>query len=363
MDDETTDTTGTGTTGHTGDGADGDLLDGLPPGLREAIRPRRAAPPPDAPRGGLHHIGPRPPSYPPRPRGLPSARGGDLLAAVLPDTVLDGAEYGPLTVRAASVRGDSHRWQGECRQDALCVTRLGTSGVPGTSGADGADGADGQGLLLLAVADGVGSAPRSHRGSHAAVCLAAEHLDPVAGDLEAALRAQDAATFSGLVNKAVADAAGELRVLLGVPGAEYATTLRALLVPLDPHVAVRGFLAVGDGGLFRLRGEGWWDIGHPAVTPDGSGVIDTGTAALPDAYQRVVTWLLDPAEPGDVLVLCTDGFSGPLAGEARLRAFLAEQWGGTAPVPQPSDFLWQLQARVKSYDDDRTVVCLWEGVR
>ena len=347
-------------------GSDG-LLEGLPPEIQRAIvQPRDPAPPPEAPRGDPEYVG-RPPSYPPRPLGPPSVRDGDLLAAVLPDSVVDGAELGPLTVRAASVRGDSHRWRGECRQDALGVTRLGPAGDGGGAGAGRQDFAGTDALLLLAVADGVGSAPLSHRGSHAVVAGVARQLDGAAVELADALRAGDGARFHALADRAVAAAAAELRASADGPASAYATTFRALVVPLDPAVRVRGFLGVGDGGLFRLRDRGWWNLEHPATatpgTTPGTGVIDTGTAALPDAYQQVDARLLEPSEAGDVLVLCTDGFSGPLAGEKEFREHVAEQWGHTAGVPQPSDFLWHAQTRLKSYDDDRTVICLWEGIR
>ncbi|MEV7405971.1 protein phosphatase 2C domain-containing protein [Streptomyces sp. NPDC091267] len=297
--------------------------------------------------GEPRHSGKRPPSYAPVPQGLPSAGEGPA-AAVLPDIVVDGAAYGPLTVRAASVRGDSHRYLGEPRQDALCVTRIGT---PGTGE-----------MLLLAVADGVGSAARSHVGSNQVCRLATVYLDRVAQALLSALRADDLPAFTELADEAV----GRIAVLLAdlamhenqKPEA-YATTLRVLLVPLDPAVRTRGFLAVGDGGTALLRAGAW----HLDVTkeedPDGSGMIDTRTAALP-LTRTAVARLLAPAMPGDVLVLCTDGLSTPLAGDQEMRDFLRAAWGGGA-VPGPVDFLWQTQFRVKSYDDDRSAVVLWEG--
>nr|WSW68883.1 protein phosphatase 2C domain-containing protein [Streptomyces sp. NBC_00995] len=297
--------------------------------------------------GDPRHSGKRPPSYAPVPQGLRSA-GEDPAAAILPDIVVDGAAYGPLTVRAASVRGDSHRYLGEPRQDALCVTRIGRP--------------DSGELLMLAVADGVGSAARSHVGSNEVCRQAAVYLDRVAGDLLGALRSDDLPAFTARANEAV----GSIAVLLADlahregqhPPEAYATTLRILLVPLDPAVRTRGFMAVGDGGTALLRSGVW----HLDVTqeedPEASGMIDTRTAALPLA-RTAVTRLLGPASPGDVLVLSTDGLSTPLSGDQGMRDFLGGAWG-TGTVPGPADFLWQSQFRVKSYDDDRSVVVLWE---
>jgi serine/threonine protein phosphatase PrpC len=274
----------------------------------------------------------------------------DPSAALIPDMVVDGAAHEALTVRAASVRGDSHRYHAEPRQDSLAVTRIGEQGADE--------------LLLLAVADGVGSAARSHVGSQQACRLAALYLDTVAAELAAALREADPARFAGAADPALRHVATLLahqaRERGEDPGA-YSTTLRMLLVPLDPAVRVRGFLAVGDGGTALLR-DGRWYLGITDPDPhgdgEGAGMIDTRTAALPHSHRAQVQ-LIGPAQPGDVLVLCTDGLSTPLAGDAGMRDFLGRAWG-LGPVPAPADFLWQLQYRVKSYDDDRTAVVLWE---
>jgi serine/threonine protein phosphatase PrpC len=299
------------------------------------------------------YSGPKPPLYPPEPRGAPAVR-HDPTAALIPDMVVDGAAYGSLTVRAASVRGDSHRYQSEPRQDSVAVTRIGASGT-GT-GAPGPDE-----LLLLAVADGVGSAARSHIGSQEACRLVAMHLDAASADLAEALRAGDQNGFAALVEQAVRHVGTLLAHNARERGddpAAYATTLRALLVPLDPRISTRGFLAVGDGGTALLRG-GAWTLSLTDPEQDGDGMIDTRTAALPLSH-LVRTQFLGPVTPGDVLVLCTDGLSTALAGDGGMRDFLGSAWGA-GTVPGPADFLWQLQYRVKSYDDDRTAVVLWEG--
>ncbi|WP_432180208.1 protein phosphatase 2C domain-containing protein [Streptomyces sp. NBC_00063] len=317
----------------------------LPAPVQGAGGPARTASPVPA-LGAPAHSGPKAPSYPPVPQGLPAVT-GDLAAAVLPDIVLDGAAYPGLSVRAASVRGDSHRYAGEPRQDALCVTCIGGDEQGGE-------------LLMLAVADGVGSAPRSHVGSNEACRLAARYLDH-STSLHESIRTGDAERFqrtADAVVRQIGNLLGDLALQHSERPDAFATTLRILLVPLDPRIRTRGFLAVGDGGTALLR-RGYWhlDVVGDADGDQDSDVIDTRTAALPRA-RSAVTRLLH-AHAGDVLVLGTDGLSSPLAGDSGMRDFLAAAWNGDE-VPAPADFLWQFQYRVKSYDDDRTAVVLWE---
>ncbi|MFE0455463.1 protein phosphatase 2C domain-containing protein [Streptomyces sp. NPDC058914] len=262
-------------------------------------------------------------------------RSGDEFAAFTPTVLLDGAEVGRLTVRATSLRGDSHNWEGSCRQDAMTVTRVGPAEAE---------------LLLLAVADGVGSAKYSHIGSYRVTRQAALHLDREAENIHAALIAQDEGELRAIANKAIAGAVNELRM-----GQEHATTLHVLLVPTDARIRERAVFSVGDGGLFVLR-EGRWEQGNPV--DDGS-LLDTRTEALPHAYRSVKAKLLC-TEPGQVLLLGTDGITNPLTqNDPGFAQHLAHAWGGPE-VPSLSDFLWQAQTRAKSYDDDRTVICVWE---
>ncbi|MET9672495.1 protein phosphatase 2C domain-containing protein [Streptomyces sp. NPDC006482] len=318
--------------------------------VAEVVPPAQAPRPGPPALGVPAHSGRRPPSYPPVPQGRPRVS-DDPTAAVLPDIVLDGAAYPPLTVRAASVRGDSHRYHGEPRQDSLGVSLLGEPG-PGE-------------LLMLAVADGVGSASLSHVGSSSVCRWAAWALAHHAQELYEALAAGAAAHFAELATFVVERLADRLTLSAknrSHEPASYATTLRVLLVPRDPSVRTRGLLTVGDGGIALLR-DGRWDL-DPGGTAEekgaGDGVIDTRTAALP--LSRTAETRLLTTRPGDVLVLSTDGLSTPLAGESEMREFFGSAWGGGGSVPEPADFLWQFQYRVKSYDDDRTGAVLWEAL-
>ncbi|MEU1176878.1 protein phosphatase 2C domain-containing protein [Streptomyces sp. NPDC005820] len=362
--------------GHTAAAVDPDGLDahiaGLPYGVmaRETITRVPEAPVPPAPpapptpegpqpyaepeaeplRGVPAHVGNRPPSYPPHPLGRPSVRDTeDALAAFSPVVLLDGAHIGRLTVRAASVRGDSHNWEGSCRQDAMTVTRIGPPEAE---------------MLLLAVADGVGSAVYSHVGSYELSRRAAVFLDREAESIHAAVCARDENELRVLATKAVAGAAAELRAAWAQAAQhrprpyadqDYATTLHVLLIPTDPGIRDRVLCSVGDGGLFVLR-EGGWEHGDP---DDGAGLLDTRTEALPHAYRSVKATLVRTM-PGEVLLLGTDGITNPLTQkDPEFARRLAEAWGGPE-VPSLSDFLWQAQTRAKSYDDDRTVICVWE---
>ncbi|MEU1853247.1 protein phosphatase 2C domain-containing protein [Streptomyces sp. NPDC019990] len=301
-------------------------------------------------RGVPAHVGDRPPTYPPHPLGRPSVRDGDPFAPFSPVVLLDGAQIGRLTVRAASVRGDSHNWEGSCRQDAMAVTRIGPPEAE---------------LLLLAVADGVGSALYSHVGSYQFSRLAAVYLDREAESIHAALCARDEGELRVLATKAVAGAAAELRsgwarAAQHQPRAyadqDYATTLHVLLIPTDAGIRDRVLFSVGDGGLFVLR-EGRWEQGDP---DSGEGLLDTRTEALPHAYRSVKATVLRTM-PGEVLLLGTDGVTNPLTQkDPEFARRLAAAWGGPE-APSLSDFLWQAQTRAKSYDDDRTVICVWEG--
>ncbi|MEV6209631.1 protein phosphatase 2C domain-containing protein [Kitasatospora sp. NPDC051914] len=292
--------------------------------------------------GPAAHTGVRPPAYPAEPGEL-TETGSDLFAAMVPDTVVDGGTVGSATVRAASIRGDSHRYAKECRQDSVLLARVG-------------------GIAVLAAADGVGSARYSHRGSAGACRLLVSCLLNDAERLSAALHAGDGNGFARHAHVVMGRVAERLRAEAEKAGhgpAEYATTLRALLVPTDPQSRVRGFLAVGDGGLFRLRGGRWESLER--IAGEGA-VFDTGTEALPVNFGAPVVDLVTDGLPGDVLVMCTDGLANPLTKEPGVAEFYAQRWGG-GTVPGLAEYLWQAQIRARSYDDDRSVVCLWEGER
>ncbi|MHA6759150.1 protein phosphatase 2C domain-containing protein [Streptacidiphilus sp. PAMC 29251] len=64
-------------------------------------------------------------------------------------------------------------------------------------------------------------------------------------------------------------------------------------------------------------------------------------------------------EPGDVLLLCSDGLAQPLREEPAVSDFLADHWAHPHP-PGTVDFLRHVQVRAKGYAADRTAAAIWE---
>ncbi|MGW2249616.1 protein phosphatase 2C domain-containing protein [Kitasatospora sp. NPDC001660] len=300
------------------------------------------------------HVGARPPTYGPEPTAVPEADPG-ALGNVVPDTVLEGAQYGSAIVRAVSVRGDSARYRGEPRRDALLVTRFG----------DGPDG------LLLAVLGGFDrSGPAADEAADEAVPPevvstatgeACRQLAAAVGRSRAGLAAdlRDAARDRlryGLQRLATG-AAAPLRALAprGEDGPSPAS-LHCLMVSLDPAAGYRAAFGVGPGGLYLLRSGHWIDAYAAQLLhhPDGAPPVPDGPVPQPRAFR----FRLVPATPGDILLLCTPGLAGPIADEPAVAHFLSSHWAHPHP-PGTVDFLRQVQVRAKGYADDRTAAAVW----
>jgi hypothetical protein len=298
------------------------------------------------------------------------------LDELVADTVLDGARYGTYTLRAASVRGDSPRYRGEPRRDALLTARFGT-------GADA--------LVLVAVAGGA----RTTGGDHRAAADACHWIGGAVGRshrrLSADIRGGRRGDLKSGLHRLTDHGYGRLRARaaeLGLEPEGYTASLRCLLLSADPECRTRVFFGVGTGGLFRLRDGAWQDLeplvpesadltGEPVVgfgavpteTPGGDRLtLDLGITTHPSPYvegpvpppSEPFRFRASVARPGDTLLLCTAGLAEPLRGEPELARELADRW---APVEPPGlvEYLADTQLRVKGYADDRTAVAVWEA--
>lgn len=329
-----------------------------------------------APRAEVGHVGARPPTYDAEPTALP-ASDPRALHGVVPDTVLDGARYGTYTLRAASVRGDSARYRGEPRRDALLTVRFG-------AGEDA--------LVLVAVAGGSRTGEHAHLAAADACRWIGEAVGRSHARLSDDIRAGRRGDLKSGLHRLADRTYGRLRARaaeLGLEPAEYSAGLRCLLLSADPGCRTRVFFGVGGGGLFRLRDGGWQDL-EPLVpqsavpaaeavagfgsaasetTPEGERLtMDLGITTAPAPY--VETPVPPPAEPfrfrasvarpGDTLLLCSQGLAEPLRGEPALARALAARWSPEGP-PGLGAFLDDARLRVAGYADDRTAVGVWEA--
>ncbi|MFB9676001.1 protein phosphatase 2C domain-containing protein [Streptosporangium vulgare] len=262
------------------------------------------------------------------PGGLPAPHPGHLGC---PDTALDGATLPGLIVRAASIRGDAHRYYGTPRQDAMGLWQTGEA------------------QLLACVADGLGSKELSHAGAS----LACESAYRNIADLRAYPDLQNAA---GYLIDSIADEISKQAAQYKVSADALSTTFLAAVIDqgmdTSPH-RVR-LMRVGDSTAFLLR-EGTWEECFGKKSEET--VVDSATHALPGhtGQVEVTTAYL---EPGDMLLLCTDGISTPLTRNSEVGEQLSAWWSQAEPPSLP-EFFWQSSFRAKSYDDDRTAICVW----
>ncbi|MFF9012303.1 protein phosphatase 2C domain-containing protein [Streptomyces sp. NPDC014870] len=333
------------------------------------------APAPPLPRPRTAHIGNRPPTYEGEPTALPLARPGEL-GELVADTVLDGARYGSYTLRAASQRGDSARYRGEPRRDALLTARFGHEEAA---------------LVLVAVASGARSAEGGHLAAADACRWIAEAVGRSHTRLSEDIRFGRRGDLKSGLHRLTDRAYGKLRARaaeLGVEPQEYTATLRCLLLSADPDCRTRVFFGIGAGGLFRLRDGAWQDIepllpepaalsGAPVVgfgsPPSETADGDRRTMRLSVTGPPGAPYVEDPlppaepfrfrasvARPGDTLLLASNGLAEPIRGEPALAKELAQRWASAEP-PGLAAYLADTQLRVKGYADDRTGVAVWEA--
>ncbi|MFC8716496.1 protein phosphatase 2C domain-containing protein [Kitasatospora sp. NPDC057198] len=317
------------------------------------VEPERAAPwlgRPQAP--AVPHVGERPPTYAPEPTALAAADPAGL-AAVVPDTAIDGAQFAGTTLRAVSVRGDSARYRGEPRTDALLTVRFG----------------EGTEALVLTVLAAPARRANAQWGS-AAAAESARQLAAAIGrsraELSADLRAgardrlryglQRIALQSAVHLRSAAEQAAQDGDAPSDLPPEETASLHCLLMSADPAATHRAAFGTGPGGLYLLRSGHWIDAYAARLLhhPDGQPPLPPASMPTPRPFR----FRLVPATSGDILLLCTPGMAAPIAEEPAVAHFLSSHWAHPHP-PGTVDFLRQIQVRAKGYADDRSAVAVW----
>jgi hypothetical protein len=266
-----------------------------------------------------------------------------------PDTALDGGRLGGWELRAASVRGLAHRYDGRPRQDAyaFCVST------------------DGE-WIVAAVADGVSSGALSHRAS----ALVAHHGCRILAKQLGTVHPDGIDWYAALadVSKAV------LALGRRTPDFELlndediaramSTTVVFAVVKTVPDEDSSAYLCWwGDSSAWSLDPEGRWDCLSEVKNDDPDAVPTNATRALPflpedsdDIPARTVG-----IDAGRTLFLITDGIGDALGnGDGEVGSILSGLWRS------PPDLL-QFAAHAgfgrQGFDDDRTVLGLWRRDR
>ena len=255
----------------------------------------------------------------------------------IPDTVIDGWENDDLIVRATSVRGRMHRYNGAPRQDSIALQRS----------MDGA-------TVFIAVADGVSAAVHSHAGSQAAAMQAVAWLEKNytvgMGDAEARNLLQNAAY-------AVSSKAGAGKFADALPD-DFASTLVCAAVTRTQEGLAGHVFSVGDSCS--------WILDDAGILPIAGGTEDYGAVAssavrplpyVPDVLdvQGFVT------EGAEVLLLASDGIGDPIGGGGgALTDLLRERLVGR--VPGIVEFAHIVDFSKSGFDDDRSLIAVWPKV-
>ncbi|QKV75298.1 protein phosphatase 2C domain-containing protein [Amycolatopsis sp. Hca4] len=260
-----------------------------------------------------------------------------------PEIIASGVRIGEsLDLRAASIRGLSHRYYGKVRQDHYAFRST----------------ADSQ-WLVASVADGVSAAPWSHVAAELVtqrgcdeLCAALTKTPPEKIDWHSVI---------GVLSDAVRDAVTRSGAEPEDASATMATTGLFAIIETRPDDTGRRMVhlaSVGDSSAWLLRTEPsftWSPL--QAVKNDGAVVASSATDAIPVTGRHSLLTREFTLAPEEVLVLMTDGVGDPLgSGQGDVGRFLAERW---AAPPHPLHFAAQVDFSRRTFDDDRTALAIW----
>lgn len=278
--------------------------------------------------------------------------GGAPFPTAMPsDAVCDGFDFDGWALRAASVRGLSHRHAGTARQDAYAVRYSAEMD-----------------RLVLIVCDGVGSGELSQIAADVASTYIADEL--IDCDL-----VDDPDVWTGIFADASAAICVRAREVLGRSDAEI-DDVRAVMATTAVAVVVSGVsgpgpwevsqAAVGDSSLWTAR-HPTSDEAFAGWTPILGGKGNDGefasnrTSALPLRVDSAVISEYFELDADMLLLLCTDGVGDAFLGGAGPVALeLGSAWSSP---PTPLNFAAHVSFGRRGLLDDRTGIALWSPAR
>ena len=269
------------------------------------------------------------------------------------DITCDIGTFGSSAIAAASLRGNKHKLDAKPCQDAFNVqSALDKSGAK---------------YVVSVLCDGMSSARYSHYGARRtsqvlsdALCRIIENSYVVDIEFVNANIEQVLESCRQMVLPKEIDLFGASGIDPNdVVDSDFNTTVTFLIAPSGPgesnSKAIVG--CIGDSPVFVLHGaEGVWE--QIGVIDSADELVDPATAAFPGSIAIAIDEL--ELHKGDVLVAMSDGvgnFINVRGNQTLLGTYLAKQW--STPVNMAT-FVNDVSFDMKSADDDRTVIAIWQ---
>lgn len=255
------------------------------------------------------------------------------------DVLSDVGTIGDLAVAAVTSRGHKHRLDGTPCQDAF---HLRSADSPSGS------------FAVVAVCDGVGSAPQSHLGSQrlsrTITLQLAERLERGDDDPDRLLADALASSVAQIADWAASR---------GVRMRDLETTLTVALVPAATNATSEAIIAwIGDSPAFLGRATKWLPLTRTGAT---EAVASSATRGTLTADPEVLEVRRVPLQPGERLLLCSDGI-GAFIGDEAANLALGEHLGRTLASPcDLTELVRQTTFDLRSADDDRTLAVIWKA--
>lgn len=274
--------------------------------------------------------------------GQPSFLKGDV-----PDCSMDWGALDGIQVRAASVRGRIHRFEGTVRQDSFYMGSVAVSEKT---------------FLLLSVADGVGSLPLSHVAAEAAARAAVNFFSDRLSRNDGELEELDS-ELREYVEEAILEKGREtlanLELTLEEAGQSMKTTLSVAIVEVGLNSEGEhrcSVYAMGDTSAWALRKPNAWEL-ITRQKGEGADVFSSQVEALPTSSGRQFDEFQCSINPGEAFFLMSDGIGDPLGdGSGPVGETLSEK---LLNPPDIYSFARICDFARRSHMDDRTLVGIW----
>lgn len=257
------------------------------------------------------------------------------------DVMVDGWSTDSITLRGVTQRGHLHRYNGTPRQDDFSVHH--------TS----------EGRVIIAVADGVSQARRSHIGASKATQYAAKWLhSSVPESIRDIDWLQMFQNTAWALNETAQSVLGLSAPDPVATEAELATTLVCAVIEPSGAGGLKAHVAgVGDSSAWLLS-RGSFSKLLCGKNTGADGIRTSEVVGLPRVPSEIESIEIEIGV-GEVLLIGTDGIGDPLGtGEGAVGDLFRRALQRPSP-PTLIEFAHAVDFSRQSFDDDRTLVAVW----